>query len=60
MSRVVDENECDCSCHDGDGSTMHSFPCCTSCPYCKKERVEDLQYHKERCLQYLFHYNQGA
>lgn len=57
MSFIKDE--CECSCHEPDSQTMHCFPCCTTCPHCKRERIENLRDHRERCLQYLMHYNQG-
>lgn len=48
MSRVLDGDECDCSCHESEGAELHGIPCCSHCPFCHKNIATGLKEHVDR------------
>lgn len=50
MDCVIDFDECDCSCHNGDMLIMHCSACCEECPNCfRRILIWALSRHKQDC-----------
>jgi hypothetical protein len=47
---MIDIDECDCDCHNGDWEVSHVMACCNTCPDChRRVRASSWYWHKQNC-----------
>lgn len=50
IGRGGQQDICRCPCHNSGGHMKHCMPCCTECPYCRRNIIMTAyQAHIEEC-----------